>query len=155
MQRLQSQHKAQVRNADSPTNEMYGECQELLQMFGLPYVIAPMEAEAQCAWLDEANLVDGVVTDDNDVFLFGGQHVYRWGLLLCPLFHCVESSTVGSSCMDWLCTTIFAVLHTQGMVWCQQSLVVLLFFAACATNMHSMTQCRACLLCTSKDALGS
>lgn len=46
-------------------------------MFGLPYIIAPMEAEAQCAWLDEAKLVDGVVTDDNDVFLFGGQHVYR------------------------------------------------------------------------------
>ena len=88
MQRLQSQHKAQVRNADSPTNEMYGECQELLQMFGLPYIIAPMEAEAQCAWLDEANLVDGVVTDDNDVFLFGGQHVYRWGLLLRPLSLC-------------------------------------------------------------------
>ena len=77
LQRLQSQHRAQVRNADSPTGEMYGECQELLQMFGLPYIIAPMEAEAQCAWLDQANLVDGVVTDDNDVFLFGGQHVYR------------------------------------------------------------------------------
>ena len=46
-------------------------------MFGLPYIIAPMEAEAQCAWLDQAKLVDGVVTDDNDVFLFGGQHVYR------------------------------------------------------------------------------
>ncbi|KAL3160296.1 hypothetical protein ABBQ38_009688 [Trebouxia sp. C0009 RCD-2024] len=75
--RLKSQHRAQVRNADSPTGEMYGECQELLQMFGLPYIIAPMEAEAQCAWLDEAKLVDGVVTDDNDVFLFGGQHVYR------------------------------------------------------------------------------
>ncbi len=78
VQRLQSQHRAQVRNADSPSSEMYGECQELLQMFGLPYIIAPMEAEAQCAWLDEAKLVDGVVTDDNDVFLFGGQHVYRW-----------------------------------------------------------------------------
>lgn len=46
-------------------------------MFGLPYIIAPMEAESQCAWLDEAGLVDGVVTDDNDVFLFGGQRVYR------------------------------------------------------------------------------
>lgn len=89
LQRLQSQHKAQVRNADSPTNEMYGECQELLQMFGLPYIIAPMEAEAQCAWLDEAKLVDGVVTDDNDVFLFGGQHVYRcvWACCCVPLAH--------------------------------------------------------------------
>jgi DNA excision repair protein ERCC-5 len=46
-------------------------------MFGLPYIIAPQEAEAQCAWLDCAGLVDGVVTDDNDVFLFGAQRVYR------------------------------------------------------------------------------
>ena len=36
-----------------------------------------LQAEAQCAWLDAAGLVDGVVTDDNDVFLFGGRHVYR------------------------------------------------------------------------------
>lgn len=67
----------QVSNRETPTNEMYGECQELLQLFGLPYLIAPMEAEAQCAFLDHAGLVDGVVTDDNDVFLFGGRHVYR------------------------------------------------------------------------------
>ncbi|KAK9819017.1 hypothetical protein WJX74_004467 [Apatococcus lobatus] len=76
-QALQAEQKRQTRNADAPTNEMYGECMELLQMFGLPYIIAPMEAEAQCAWLDYNNLVDGVVTDDNDVFLFGGRHVYR------------------------------------------------------------------------------
>lgn len=46
-------------------------------MFGLPYIIAPQEAEAQCAWLDYNGLVDGVVTDDNDVFLFGALRVYR------------------------------------------------------------------------------
>ncbi|KAM3230306.1 hypothetical protein ACQJBY_060852 [Aegilops geniculata] len=56
---------------------MFAECQELLQMFGLPYIIAPMEAEAQCAYMEINNLVDGVVTDDSDVFLFGARNVYK------------------------------------------------------------------------------
>ena len=76
-QRMQKEHRAQAGIADSVTGDMFGDCQELLQLFGLPYIIAPMEAEAQCAWLDSNGLVDGVVTDDNDVFLFGGEHVYR------------------------------------------------------------------------------
>ncbi|GIL99001.1 hypothetical protein Vretimale_4298, partial [Volvox reticuliferus] len=76
-QELKSAQARASRNLEAPTPEMYQECQELLQMFGLPFIVAPMEAEAQCAYLELAGLVDGVVTDDNDVFLFGGRHVYR------------------------------------------------------------------------------
>ncbi|ONK63702.1 uncharacterized protein A4U43_C07F18000 [Asparagus officinalis] len=65
------------RNAESVSSEMFAECQDLLQMFGLPYIIAPMEAEAQCAYMEISNLVDGVVTDDSDVFLFGARNVYK------------------------------------------------------------------------------
>jgi DNA excision repair protein ERCC-5 len=46
-------------------------------MFGLPYIIAPMEAEAPCAYMELADYVDGIVTDDADVFLFGAQSVYK------------------------------------------------------------------------------
>ena len=35
------------------------------------------EAEAQCAALELLSLSDGCITNDNDVFLFGGQKVYR------------------------------------------------------------------------------
>ena len=76
-QSLKKAHRKQAGINDTPTSDMYEDCQELLQLFGLPYIIAPSEAEAQCAWLDAEGLVDGVVTDDNDVFLFGGRHVYR------------------------------------------------------------------------------
>ncbi|KAJ6360462.1 hypothetical protein OIU77_004473 [Salix suchowensis] len=56
---------------------MFTKCQELLHMFGLPYIIAPMEAEAPCAFMKLANYVDGTVTDDADVFLFGARSVYK------------------------------------------------------------------------------
>ena len=39
--------------------------------------MAPTEAEAQCAALNEQELTQATITDDNDVFLFGGRRVYR------------------------------------------------------------------------------
>lgn len=74
---LRADRRAATGQSDSPTDQMFTECQELLQMFGIPYLVAPTEAEAQCAWLDANNLVDAVVTDDNDAFLFGARKVYR------------------------------------------------------------------------------
>ncbi|XP_034827576.1 DNA excision repair protein ERCC-5 homolog [Maniola hyperantus] len=59
------------------TQQMTKEAQELLQVFGIPYIVAPMEAEAQCAFLENAKLTDGTITDDSDIWLFGGKTVYK------------------------------------------------------------------------------
>lgn len=77
LKQLRNQQKKDRRDADEVTQTMIQECQALLRLFGLPYITAPMEAEAQCAELVRLGLVDGIVTDDSDIFLFGGTRIYK------------------------------------------------------------------------------
>lgn len=67
----------QIRMLEGVDMEMIEECKDLLRMFGIPWESAPMEAEAQCAYLNMHGLVDGVVTEDSDVFLVGSSNVYK------------------------------------------------------------------------------
>lgn len=67
----------QLRDLEGFDDEMVEQVMELLTLFGVPFLICPMEAEAQCAALEQLGLVDGIVTDDSDIFPFGGTKVYK------------------------------------------------------------------------------
>ena len=74
---LAAEQMREERDMDTMTDEMKAEVIQLIQLFGIPYVESPAEAEAQCVKLEELGLVDGIVTEDSDVFVFGGQSVYK------------------------------------------------------------------------------
>jgi len=65
------------RDMSTITDEMKMDILNLLQLTGIPWIESPSEAEAQCAALEELGLVDGIVTEDSDVFVFGGRKVYK------------------------------------------------------------------------------
>ncbi|KAG8580126.1 hypothetical protein GDO81_007152 [Engystomops pustulosus] len=53
------------------------DCLRMLDCLGVPWVQAAGEAEAMCAYLDANGYVDGCITNDGDVFLYGAKTVYR------------------------------------------------------------------------------
>ncbi|EAA14799.5 AGAP008939-PA [Anopheles gambiae str. PEST] len=74
---LERERNKQSRIGLSITEQMRRDCMELLQIFGVPFIVAPMEAEAQCAFLNQLDMTDGTITDDSDIWLFGGKKVYK------------------------------------------------------------------------------
>eukprot|EP00057_Strongylocentrotus_purpuratus_P010645 XP_011665119.1 PREDICTED: DNA repair protein complementing XP-G cells homolog isoform X2 [Strongylocentrotus purpuratus] len=74
---LEKERRKQQKKSYSITDTMYADSKEMLQCFGIPYIESPQEAEAQCAFLDLTNQAEGTITDDGDIWLFGGRRVFR------------------------------------------------------------------------------
>lgn len=56
--------------------EMKEDIMEVLRLFGVPYLVAPSEAEAQCVELEQLGLVDGILTEDSDGKLCSRSSIY-------------------------------------------------------------------------------
>ena len=63
--------------SEDVTHNEYDDIIELINLFGLPYIISPEEADSQCAYLIQKKFVDFVISDDMDLLLFGCSKVIR------------------------------------------------------------------------------
>ncbi|KKF93420.1 Flap endonuclease 1 [Ceratocystis platani] len=59
------------------TREHNAECQKLLKLMGVPFLIAPTEAEAQCAALARGGRVYGAASEDMDTLCFDSPVLLR------------------------------------------------------------------------------
>lgn len=59
------------------TREHNEECQRLLKLMGIPYIVAPTEAEAQCAVLARAGKVYAAASEDMDTLCFDSPILLR------------------------------------------------------------------------------
>ncbi|KAH7344738.1 PIN domain-like protein [Rhizoctonia solani] len=53
------------------TPQMAYQLIKALRAEGIPYIVAPYEADAQMAYLEREGIVDGIITEDSDLVIFG------------------------------------------------------------------------------------
>eukprot|EP01064_Diplonema_japonicum_P019157 TRINITY_DN2785_c0_g1_i1.p1 TRINITY_DN2785_c0_g1~~TRINITY_DN2785_c0_g1_i1.p1 ORF type:complete len:1055 (+),score=268.45 TRINITY_DN2785_c0_g1_i1:416-3166(+) len=75
---MQKEHREALRKAGANmADTIIEDTKEILDLFGIPYITAPGEADSQLGMLCQTGLVDAVATEDSDVFLFGAKRVIR------------------------------------------------------------------------------
>jgi flap endonuclease-1 len=59
------------------TKEHIDQCKELLSLMGIPFIIAPEEADSELSYLCKTNMVYAVLTEDMDILTFGSPKIIR------------------------------------------------------------------------------
>jgi len=70
------------------------EVKNLIRLYGVTYYDAPGEAEELCALLLKKNIVDGCVSEDMDLFLYGCSKVYRYLSLATSTMVCYNTNNI-------------------------------------------------------------
>ncbi|KAL8744848.1 MAG: hypothetical protein Q9190_002945 [Brigantiaea leucoxantha] len=68
-----SQAHLELQKAVDVTPEMAGQLIEELKTAGVQYVVAPYEADAQLAYLEKKGIIQGILSEDSDLLVFGAK----------------------------------------------------------------------------------
>lgn len=82
-----SQAHLELQKAIDVTPEMARHLIEELKKAGLPYVVAPYEADAQMVYLEKHGHVSGILSEDSDLLVFGAKRLLT---KLDQYGHCIE-----------------------------------------------------------------
>lgn len=82
-----SQAQLELQKAIDVTPEMARHLIEELKKEGVPYVVAPYEADAQLVYLERHGIITGIITEDSDLLVFGAKRLLT---KLDPYGQCVE-----------------------------------------------------------------
>lgn len=68
-----SQASLELQKSVDVTPEMAGQFIEALKKIGVRYLVAPYEADAQLAYLEREGIIDGILSEDSDLLVFGAK----------------------------------------------------------------------------------
>ncbi|KAI1260275.1 hypothetical protein F5Y18DRAFT_406123 [Xylariaceae sp. FL1019] len=70
-----SQAHQELQKAIDVTPEMARHLIEALKQAGVPYVVAPYEADAQMVYLERQGIISGIISEDSDLLIFGAKRL--------------------------------------------------------------------------------
>ncbi|KAI0148604.1 hypothetical protein GGR57DRAFT_236427 [Xylariaceae sp. FL1272] len=70
-----SQAHQELQKAIDVTPEMARHLIEALKRAGVPYVVAPYEADAQMVYLERQGIISGIISEDSDLLIFGAKRL--------------------------------------------------------------------------------
>lgn len=68
-----TQANNELQKAVDVTPEMAGQLIEEIKKLGVRYLVAPYEADAQLAYLERKGIIDGILSEDSDLLVFGAK----------------------------------------------------------------------------------
>ncbi|KAK7470333.1 hypothetical protein VKT23_001762 [Stygiomarasmius scandens] len=108
--------------------------QAIIEAFGFEYRTAPGEAEAELAWLNRIGIIDGILSDDVDTFLFGARTVIRNHSSTHP-------SAAGSSSIEKNMVVIYNLPQPDNSGFDPEDLI---FIALCSGGDYDSTGIPSC-----------